>query len=480
MTSFREPMSDELISAYLDGELSGDERAQVEQLILSEPRYRQQLESLRALRDSLQQLPRHVADDRFAERVLSRINEHRSLQATDAAAAHLSKGAQLDRRDRSIRPGLRRGVLWSLATVAAAVLIAIVMPSRDLQQVGQVPAPAAPGTAEKDAAADRSLRSEVREESRSADQDSDLGRGTPIYRSSPLRQLGRGDTDRASNSATAGAFGFQMPEGEQVLTLVEAEVNNKQLQELLVQVQQLPANVIQPPSENLVTESADSRGQDVQARRLNENSENASASDVNLFQSKTHRAGSSVAGLKESLEANAETWLLVDAPLETFTQALQKAEAQITLTESHQWTFESVQRDAAQRRLLRSNYQLNDAIRKAVPQQPESGERRGQEPASATATAPANPPAPALDAVEPRTDGQAAAPPAGRPAGPAPGAASLGTDEALKERLARDSNQPSQEQQSAPNHRVLLLLRLGSRGSVNSATTASPANDSAD
>src|SRR5436190_22340599 len=64
--------NDLLISAYLDGELSADARAYVEQLLASSAEARQLVDELRALRVSLQELPQHALELEFAQRVLNR------------------------------------------------------------------------------------------------------------------------------------------------------------------------------------------------------------------------------------------------------------------------------------------------------------------------------------------------------------------------------------------------------------------------
>ncbi|MEX0641776.1 MAG: zf-HC2 domain-containing protein [Pirellulales bacterium] len=61
---------DELISAYLDDELSAEERARVERMLAEDAELRQTVDDLRALRASLQSLPRHRLDSSFSERVL--------------------------------------------------------------------------------------------------------------------------------------------------------------------------------------------------------------------------------------------------------------------------------------------------------------------------------------------------------------------------------------------------------------------------
>ncbi len=68
MTQPHDKISDELISAYLDGELDLQQRAQVEQLVTRDPHYSQMLEELRTLRETLRSLPRHQLDAGFHER----------------------------------------------------------------------------------------------------------------------------------------------------------------------------------------------------------------------------------------------------------------------------------------------------------------------------------------------------------------------------------------------------------------------------
>lgn len=64
--------TDELISAYLDGELTADERRLVEQQLMDNLEHRKMFEELRALRNSIKSLPAHKLDDDFHLRVLKR------------------------------------------------------------------------------------------------------------------------------------------------------------------------------------------------------------------------------------------------------------------------------------------------------------------------------------------------------------------------------------------------------------------------
>ncbi|HEV3022996.1 MAG TPA: zf-HC2 domain-containing protein, partial [Pirellulales bacterium] len=61
---------DELLTAYLDGELTTDERQRVETLLADQPESRQLLDELRALGGTLASVPRYRLEADFASRVL--------------------------------------------------------------------------------------------------------------------------------------------------------------------------------------------------------------------------------------------------------------------------------------------------------------------------------------------------------------------------------------------------------------------------
>ena len=64
---------DELLSAYLDGELAPEERARVESRLASDPEARHLLEELRAASKALQGLPSAAIDHSLREAVLERV-----------------------------------------------------------------------------------------------------------------------------------------------------------------------------------------------------------------------------------------------------------------------------------------------------------------------------------------------------------------------------------------------------------------------
>jgi hypothetical protein len=83
-----EPLADELVSAYLDGEVTAAEQAQVEERMAVNPEFRQLVEELRGLRTNFEVLPQHRLPADFAERVLRRAEQEMLLGATDSAASN--------------------------------------------------------------------------------------------------------------------------------------------------------------------------------------------------------------------------------------------------------------------------------------------------------------------------------------------------------------------------------------------------------
>ncbi len=114
---------EEMLSAYLDNELSAEERARVEQWLDTDAEYRQLHEELRAVRADLQALPRHeLADDlgpavvRKAERAVLSGQE----RSAGGAAIEPSSRASGNWWNRS-----RRIFVWPAIAVAAALMVAL-------------------------------------------------------------------------------------------------------------------------------------------------------------------------------------------------------------------------------------------------------------------------------------------------------------------------------------------------------------------
>ncbi len=141
-------LGNELLSAYLDGELSAAEQAEVERLLAENAHARQLLDELRALSTSLQELPQYKLEEDFPERVL-RAAERRIL--TDE---HLARPAELKRRSVVRRFLTPRAVIWSGLAVAVAVALMVLgldeLKQPDDDEVAKAPAPAAAPAPAKD------------------------------------------------------------------------------------------------------------------------------------------------------------------------------------------------------------------------------------------------------------------------------------------------------------------------------------------
>jgi len=121
-------VTEELISAYLDGELSDDERELVDRAVAESEEHRQLLAELRALHGSLQTLPRFSAPADFSARVLQQIEQSKS--APKVASRH---GVVLGRR-RALR-----NLTAAAASLAAIIVIAILLRPASNQPVGPIP-----------------------------------------------------------------------------------------------------------------------------------------------------------------------------------------------------------------------------------------------------------------------------------------------------------------------------------------------------
>jgi len=127
----------ELFSAYLDGELTAEEQAKVEELLAASPAARQLMDELRALSTSLQALPAYQLHEDLSERVL-RLAERRMLAEPAAAKTP-------DRRPRPVEPGWRsigrrvfqpRALVWSGLAVAVALILMVTERQQPQQPAG--------------------------------------------------------------------------------------------------------------------------------------------------------------------------------------------------------------------------------------------------------------------------------------------------------------------------------------------------------
>ena len=110
MTQF----SDELLSAYLDGEVTAEERAAVETRLAASEADRRLLEELQALRGEFQSLPKAAVAEGFADRVVR-----------TAVAAKGSEAAQVTPASTAGATRFKRSFHWSYWAAAAALGLAV-------------------------------------------------------------------------------------------------------------------------------------------------------------------------------------------------------------------------------------------------------------------------------------------------------------------------------------------------------------------
>lgn len=82
-----DPFPEELLSAYLDGELPGEERARVEAWLAASADHRRLFDDLQAIRRELQALPHQTLDAGFSDRVLSAIRQRTGDSSGDNPAS---------------------------------------------------------------------------------------------------------------------------------------------------------------------------------------------------------------------------------------------------------------------------------------------------------------------------------------------------------------------------------------------------------
>ncbi len=144
---------DELLSAYVDGELTAAERALVEERLRSDPTAAALVDELRSLSSAIKALPRETLGRDLRAGVLAEVTQAQSDLDSHGptAQSHLQSlpSPPIDRW-----PGIRRGLLWSALAIAATVLIAVFQPTelardeRDLARAEKRAAEKAPPEAE--------------------------------------------------------------------------------------------------------------------------------------------------------------------------------------------------------------------------------------------------------------------------------------------------------------------------------------------
>ncbi len=109
-------LSDELLSAYVDGELTGEELAQVERRLADDPQSRQLVEELRLMSVEVQSLPRQTVGEDLRATVMQRAERAMLLGTEERQALRPSES------------GSSRRWMWPAMAVAASLLLAVFLP----------------------------------------------------------------------------------------------------------------------------------------------------------------------------------------------------------------------------------------------------------------------------------------------------------------------------------------------------------------
>lgn len=121
------PRSDDVLSAFLDGEASPQERAEVERRLETSPAARQELSELRAVSELVQDLPRQTLPGEFAAQVMQAAERRMLLpERQPAVATPVSSRRRL------------YGIAAAIAATAAGLMLA--MQYNDQRPAGQGPA----------------------------------------------------------------------------------------------------------------------------------------------------------------------------------------------------------------------------------------------------------------------------------------------------------------------------------------------------
>ncbi len=122
MTDHNEQFDDELLSAYVDGELTGEELAQVERRLADDPQSRQLVEELRALGQEIQSLPQETVGEDLRATIMQRA-ERAMLLGTGEQQATLPSETSFSGRWK-----------WAVMAVAATLLMSLYLPNTQQEE----------------------------------------------------------------------------------------------------------------------------------------------------------------------------------------------------------------------------------------------------------------------------------------------------------------------------------------------------------
>jgi len=130
VTDARDFLATDMLSAYLDGELTDTERAEVEAQLAESAEWRAELDEVRGARTMLRAVAEHDAPEGFWDAVMAGVAADDAPVATADATAGATSGATVVSLDEK-RRGPGRWVATAFAAAAAVALAVIIVPSRD-------------------------------------------------------------------------------------------------------------------------------------------------------------------------------------------------------------------------------------------------------------------------------------------------------------------------------------------------------------
>jgi hypothetical protein len=125
---------DELLSAYVDNELTADQRAAVEERLRTDDRARQLVEELRGVSQAVKSLPRERLRRDLRDSVLAQIERRASNESPEKVTLPCADVVER-------RTSRGRGLVWAALAIAAALILMVFRPDEwgDGRRVAQAP-----------------------------------------------------------------------------------------------------------------------------------------------------------------------------------------------------------------------------------------------------------------------------------------------------------------------------------------------------
>lgn len=197
----------ELFSAYVDGELTADEQAQIDELLAASPAARQLVDELRALSSSLQALPMHKIGEDISAQVLRRAEREMLSEPApvDSSAPAVTLPESYGWRARLRRMARPRNLVWPGAAVAVALLLMLtdLTPFREAHD--QAVATRSPAETDDSGPSPSISAAEEIEAEMVADEAGGLEEGSPARLPSDRADFAMGKADAPPPAPTAAA-----------------------------------------------------------------------------------------------------------------------------------------------------------------------------------------------------------------------------------------------------------------------------------